>query len=132
MRFFEISYIPKGQKAFKMVGDILSDTGLVSEINEDVDEHGHFLANLEVVESLSAKERNYDTKATGHKKKFLGKEPVNADFNIKVVSGEKHDSIVVSGDSEYKDVAALVAKHIRAKVLPNVNIQDQVIVVKSY
>lgn len=132
MRFFEITYIPKGQKAFEIVGDILSDAGLVTEINEDVDEHGLFLANLEVVEEAAKDEMNYATKVSGHKKRLLGKNPVSADLSIQVVSGEKHDSIVVSGDREHKDVGALIAKHIRGRILPNTGALDSVIVVKSY
>lgn len=132
MRFFEITYIPKGQKAFELVGDILTDQRLVNEINADVGQHGLFLANLEVVESNKPGEKHYAAKASGHRKALLGRTSLAADIDIKVLSGDRHDSIVVSGDADHKDVGALIASKIRTTILPKMGPFERPIVVRSF
>ena len=134
MRFFEISYIPKPAKAFKIVGEILSDSELVNEINEQVGEEGIFLANIEVKKQKVKDEAptiNYHTKIKGDDRRDSEAKKLSADFTLQVVSGESHDCIVVSGEDEHAEMAKVLLSHIRTKILPKVDPLSNVIVLKS-
>jgi len=135
MRFFEISYIPKPAKAFKIVGELLSDSELVNEINEQVGEEGLFLAKIEVKKEKVTGEEvptvNYHTKVKGDDRREAEVKPLNADFTFQVVSGDNYDCIVVSGEEDHKEVATLLLSHIRTKILPKVDPLQNIIVVKS-
>ena len=134
MRFFEISYIPKPAKAFKIVGEILSDSELVNEVNEQVGEDGIFLAKIEVKRKNVKDEAptvNYHTKVRGDDQREAEPVKVDADFTFQVVSGKKYDCIVVSGEDEHAEMAKILLSHIRTKILPKVDPLQNVIVVKS-
>lgn len=135
MRFFEISYIPKPAKAFKIVGEILSDNELVNEINEQVGEEGIFLANIEVKKKTKkgaeAPTVDYHTKIKGDDRREKDLKKLSADFTLQVVSGTNYDCIVVSGEEEHEEMAKILLSHIRVKILPRVDPLNNVIIVKS-
>lgn len=134
MQFFEISYIPKGSKAFELVGDILSDKSLVKEMNETADEGQVFLTNIQVRKEKVAGEKptiRYATSVESQDRSTPEGLRKSSDLDIKVIKGAKHDCIIVSGEEEHKPVANLLLGHIRTKILPNVSALENVIIVKS-
>ena len=134
MQFFEISYIPKGSKAFELVGKILSDKSLAKEMNETAGEGDVFLTNIKVEkEKMKAEKPTLRYATSVHSEDRSTPDVVKkvADFDIRVMKGDSHDCIVVSGKEEHKEVAKLLLSHIRTKVLPTVGPLEKVIIVKS-
>jgi len=133
MQFFEISYIPKGSKAFELVGKILSDSSLVKEMNQTAGEGDVFVTNIRVVkEEVNAEKPTMKYVAKMELEDRSTPEPVQkkADFELTVMKGDSHDCIVVSGSKEHEEAARLLLSHVRTKVLPAVGALENVIIVK--
>ena len=132
MRYFEMSYVPKGGKALEIVSGILANKQIAREINQ-LSSGNYSLSKLTVKEKDRKKgEKRYTTKVRAHQKKLFGEKKIAAEFEIKLIAGKNYDTILISGNKEDTELGKMIFSYVQSKIMPKLNATDNVIVVRPF